>query len=207
MGLGFRRVLPCERGLTLVELLWAVALALVVIVGPLYFIVTALTQQNAASSRTAAAAQAETGLEQLVRDLRQAMSQDANGNALTVTVSNPTGMTSALSFNIPTPGSAATPESVTWTCPSTGAVGAGPCTRQLAGGPLATEIAGVTAATFAPTNASGAAMPLPATDPAYIGVTLAVQGTSQLDPSQTHAAAAIAHPIRVQTGIDLRNFS
>ena len=50
-----------ERGYTLIELLMAMTLSLVVIAGPLYFMIVSIRQQNAASSRTAAAHQAETG--------------------------------------------------------------------------------------------------------------------------------------------------
>jgi Tfp pilus assembly protein PilW len=196
-----------ERGVTLIELLWYIVLGLIVIVGPLYFIVTSLTEQNATASRTSVARQAETGLEQLVRDLRQAMPQDASGNALTVSVTNPTSSTTAISFSIPTPGSTSTPQAITWTCPSSGASTAGSCTRQLGSGPAAVQIKGVTSATFAPTNSSGTAMTLPATDPAYINVTLNLPGTSELDTGGTHTATGINSPIKVQTGIDLRNFA
>jgi Tfp pilus assembly protein PilW len=196
-----------ERGVTLVELLWYIVLSLVVIVGPLYFIVTSLRQQNAAASRTSVARQAETGLEQLVRDLRQAMPQDASGNALTVTVMNPTGSTTSISFDIPTPGNATTPQVITWTCPSSGATVAGTCTRQLGSGSAATRINDVTSATFAPTDSSGAAMTLPATNPAYMNVTVTLQGTSELDTGGTHTAAGVNNLIKVQTGIDLRNFA
>ncbi len=85
--------LTAQQGVTLVELLWYIILSLVVVVAPLYFIVTSIRQQNTVSSRTSAARQAESGLEQMVRDLRQAMSQDASGNPLSITVSNPTSGT------------------------------------------------------------------------------------------------------------------
>ena len=40
-----------------------------------------------------------------------------------------------------------------------------------------------------------------------INVTLTLQGTSQLDTGGTHTATGINNPIKVQTGIDLRNFA
>jgi hypothetical protein len=180
-------------------------LSLVVIAGPLYFIVVSIRQQNAASSRTAAAHQAETGLEQLARDLRQAMSQDASGNPLHVTVSQ-TATTTSISFDIPTPGSVTTPRAITWTCPSSGASAPGSCTRALGSG-SSTEIAGVNSITFSPTSSTGGALALPATDPAYIGIAVSVQVTSQLDTGRTHATSGISNPVLIQTGVDLRNFA
>ena len=199
--------LTAQQGVTLVELLWYIILSLVVVVAPLYFIVTSIRQQNNVSSRTSAARQAESGLEQMVRDLRQAMSQDASGNPLSITVSNPTSGTTAISFDIPTPGSDTTPQTVLWTCPSSGATAAGSCTRKLGTGAAVSEITGIRSASFAPTSSSDSSMTLPATNPAYLSLTLQVQATSQLDTTQTHTASGINNLIQVQTGVDLRNFA
>jgi Tfp pilus assembly protein PilW len=201
-----RELLGDQRGVTLVELLFYIGLSLVVIVAPLYFVITSINQQNNVSSRTSAARQAEAGLEQMTRDLRQAMSQDGSGNALSVTVSNPTSATTAISFDIPTPGNVTSPQAVTWTCPSTGASSVGTCTRKVGSGASEAEITGVSSVTFAPISSSGASMTLPATNPAYVNVTLLAQATSQLDTTKTHSASGIANPIKVQTGVDLRNF-
>lgn len=195
-----------EAGFTIVEILVVMAVGVIVIIGPLYFMIVSLRQQNVASSRTSAARGAETGLEQLTRDLRQAMSQDASGNALHVTVSS-TSTTTSIAFDIPTPGSDTSPQAVTWTCPSTGAASAGSCTRSLGSGSAKAEITGVNSAAVSPTSSAGAAMSLPATDPAYINVSLSVAATSQLDAGRTHTAAGISQPVVVQTGIDLRNFA
>jgi prepilin-type N-terminal cleavage/methylation domain-containing protein len=195
----------CERGFTLIELLGAMALSLVVVVAPLYFIVVSIRQQNVSSSRTAAAHRAETGLEQLARDLRQAMSQDASGNALHVMVTQTT-TTATVSFDIPTPGNVTTPQAISWTCPSTGASTAGSCTRMLGSAP-STPISGVKSIVFSPTSSTGGALSLPATDPAYLGIALSVQVTSQLDAAQTHTTPGVSNPILVQTGVDLRNFA
>jgi Tfp pilus assembly protein PilV len=194
-----------ERGFTVIEILLYAVLSLVVIVGPLLYLLTTIRQQNAVSSRAYAARQAEFGLEQMVRDLREAMSSDATGASLNVTVSNPTTSTTAISFYIPTPGSDTTKQQVTWTCPSAGASGAGNCTRTI-GSSSRTEIVDVKSATFSPVNQSGASMTLTATNPAYIGITLNVQVTSQLDASQTTAVSGVSSPIVVQTGVDMRNF-
>jgi Tfp pilus assembly protein PilW len=201
-----RRRLTAQQGVTLVELLWYIVLSLVVVVGPLYFIVTSIRQQNTVSSRTSAASQAQSGLEQMVRDLREAMSQDASGNPLSITVSNPTSGTTAISFDIPTPGSDTTPQTVLWTCPSAGAAAAGSCTRKLGTASAATELTGIRSASFAPTSSTGRSMTLPATNPAYLNLTLQVQATSQLDTTHTHVASGINNLIQVQTGVDLRNF-
>ena len=180
-------------------------LGLVVVVGPLLFLVTSTRQQNQSSSRASASRQAEAGLELLARDLREAMSQDAAGNTYTVTVSNPTASTTAVSFTVPTPGSTLT-RTVTWTCPSTGAGSLGSCTRAV-GASTATKIVGVNSVTFSPMSSSGALLALPATNPSYIGIAASVQVTSQLDVGQTHVAQGFSasNPILLQTGVDLRN--
>ena len=199
------RVIGAQHGFTLVELLIAMALALVVVVGPLVFLITSIRQQNVVSSRTFASRQAETGLEQLTRDLREAMTQDASGNPLSVTVSNPTSATTAISFYIPTPNSSTVQQAITWTCPSAGASSVGKCTRAI-GSVTATQIVGVKSATFSPLDSSGATLALPTlTSPSYIGISLSVQVTSQLDPSQTRVAQGASNPITVQGGVDLRN--
>jgi Tfp pilus assembly protein PilW len=207
--------LATEHGLTLVELLVAVALTLVIGGGALSLMLVSIDQQNAISSRTVAARQAQAGLDQLTRDLSEAMSQDASGNALSVTVSSSSlASTTSISFSIPTPGSATTPRSVTWTCPSTAAASSnvGSCTRTV-GSSTTTMIAGVQSMSFSPLNQSGQAMTLPATNPAYISMTLKVQVISQLDHTQpaTHVLRGANHgssnPITIQAGVDLRNFA
>jgi Tfp pilus assembly protein PilW len=195
-----------ESGFTVIEILLYAVLSLVVIVGPLLYLITTIRQQNTTSSRAYASRQAEFGLEQMVRDLREAMSTDSTGASLSLTVSNPTTSTTAVSFYIPTPGSDTTSQQITWTCPSTGATSVGKCTRAL-GSASRTEIVGVKSATFSPTSSSGTAMTLTATNPAYLGITLNVQDTSQLDRSQSTAVSGVSNPIVVQTGVDLRNFA
>ncbi len=192
-----------QDGFTLIEILIAMVLALVVVVAPLLFLVTSTNQQNQTASRASASRQAESGLELMARDLREAISQDAAGNTYTVTVSNPTTSTTAVSFTIPTPGSSTT-QTVTWTCPSTGASAVGTCTRTV-GGSAASKIIGVNSVTFSPLSSSGAALAFPATNPSYLGIALSVQAISQLDNGQTHVARGASSPILVQTGIDLRN--
>jgi len=195
-----------QRGVTLIELLWYSVLSLVVIVGPLYFVITSINQQNTSSSRAIAARQAEFGLQQMVRDLREAMSTDSSGATLNVTASHPTSTTTAISFYIPTVGNASTSQPITWTCPSSGATSVGNCTRQLgsgAGADSRTEIVGVNSLTLV--DSSGASLSLPATNPPYIGIKLSVQNTSQLDASQSKQITGASNPILIQTGVDLRN--
>ncbi len=83
---------------------------------------------------------------------------------------------------------------------------AGSCTRTL-GSASSTPINGVKSIVFSPTSSTGGALALPATDPAYIGIALSVQVTSQLDAAQTHTTPGVSNPILVQTGVDLRNFA
>lgn len=209
------RRLRVEAGFTLIELVIAMALALVVVGAPMSFLIVSMDQQNSISSRAYAARQAQTGLEQLTRDLREAISTDTTGTTYNVTVAS-SGAQTSVSFEIPGGATGATgvygfvpdaSQSVVWTCPSASATMAGSCTRQVAGGGARVEINGVNSATFAPTGPTGATMTLPATNPAYIGVSLSVQATSQLDTGQSHVATGDSNPILVQAGVDLRNES
>jgi len=184
------------------------SLSLVIAGATMTFMIVSLDQGNAVSSRAFASSQAETGVEQLVRDLRDAMSQTASGSALSVTVSNPTTSTTAISLDLPTPGSDTTPETVKWTCPSTGATTQGLCTRTVGSGGALHEIRGVLSATFAPYSSTGALdTTFPASNPAYIAITLDVQDTSASDTGQTHVVQGIKNPIVIQTGADLMNFA
>jgi hypothetical protein len=65
----------------------------------------------------------------------------------------------------------------------------------------------VNSITFSPTSSTGGALALPASDPAYIGIAVSVQVTSQLDALRTHATSGVTNPILIQTGVDLRNFA
>ena len=179
-------------------------LALVIGAAAMTFMIVSIDQENAVSSRTVAARNAETALEQLTRDLRQAMTQNASGGALHVSVTT-SGTTTTISFSIPTPGNDTTPESVTWSCQGS-ATTPGQCTRTL-GSAATTEIVGYESLSF--TNAAGTALVPPVTDPAYLGMTLGVQDTSQLDKTQftgtPHVVRGTTNPIVVQLGVDLRN--
>lgn len=196
-----RRIrLACEAGYTLIEMLVASSLALVVVGGSLTFLVVSTNQQNVVSSRSVAARQGQVGLQRLVRDLRGAMQQTVTGTPLTA-VASTTATTAKLVFSIPSAASNTTPQTVTWLC----TVGA-TCTRQVAGGSVIPEITGVTAVMLEPVDSSGAALALPATNPAYVGITLNLRVTSQLG-GQTQAAPGASNAIVVQTGVDLRNFA
>jgi prepilin-type N-terminal cleavage/methylation domain-containing protein len=193
-----------ERGFTLVELLVAMVIALIVGAAGVAFMVVAFHQQNAISSRTTATNQAEQGLEQLVRDLREATTG--------VTISNPTGSTTQAQFNIPTPLSAGTStEQVTWTCATSGV---GTCTRVLGTGSTATtktEIAGVQSMVFTPTYGGTATTPTNATDIASVAMTLTVRVTTYGLTSNGTVTTAVpgtaSSPIVLQATADLRNFA
>lgn len=212
-----------QDGFTIVELLVAMVTGLIVVGAAMSFIITSLDQQNQASSRAAATTQAEAGLQQLTRDLRNAMYQVAGSNAspLGVTVSTSTAaQTTSISFDIPTSTSnspAAANDSsgvaVTWTCPSGAAAltNLGYCTRSVAGGTARRLINGVQSVTFRPYDSLGAPHTLSTvtdstyTNPASVQITLDVQDVSQLDttggtlPNGTHPS------IVLQTTADLRN--
>jgi prepilin-type N-terminal cleavage/methylation domain-containing protein len=195
-----------EDGFTMIELLIASALALVVAGAALTFMVFTFRQQNDISSRSVANDQAEAGLQQLTRDLREATTS--------VSVST-SGTTTSISFSIPTPGSDGTPESVSWTCPSTSATTIGTCTRTLAGISKA-EITGVQSMAFTPyNNASPPVMlSLPVTSSTSVSavtMTLTVQdssyGLTAHGTSVTAVSGTSSHPIVLQASADLRNFS
>ena len=192
-----------EGGFTLIELLVAMALSVFIGAAALTFMVVVFKQQNLVSSRTVATDQAGSGLEQLVRDLREAMTN--------VTISTTAGSTS-ISFQIPTPGSDTTGESVAWTCPSTAATSVASCTRALNGGSARTVIPGVQSMVFTPTYGGTATTPTNATDIASVAMTLTVRitsyGLASLPGVVTTAATGTASsPIVLQATADLRNFA
>jgi prepilin-type N-terminal cleavage/methylation domain-containing protein len=194
-----------ERGFTLIELLIAIAAGSIVLTGAILFLVVSFRQQNTISSRSIASDQAETGLQQLTRDLREAMTN--------VSVSN-SGVTTSVSFQIPTPNNVSVGQTVTWTCPNTSATSVGTCTRNLAG-TTKTEIAGVTSMAFTPYNNSNppSALSLPvsnSTSVSELGMALTVQITGYtLHPNGVTPTAAVpgSSPITLQATADLRNFS
>jgi prepilin-type N-terminal cleavage/methylation domain-containing protein len=202
-----------QHGFTLIELLVAMIIALVVVGAAMSFIIVSIDQENAISSRTIAARNAETALGQLARDLRQAMTQDATGTVkhVSITTTATTPPTTTISFSVPVPGTPApgnntTSQSVTWTCQGSTTT-PGTCKRQVGSGGNQIEIVGYESASF--TDASGNTLTPTITDPAYLGVQLSLQVTSQLDRTQytatPHALRGSTNPIVVQTGIDLRN--
>jgi prepilin-type N-terminal cleavage/methylation domain-containing protein len=196
-----------ESGFTLPEVIIAMSLSLGIAAALMTFMIVSIDQGNAIASRAYATGQAEPGLEQLVRDLRDAMSQNAAGTALSVTVSNPTTTTTSISLSIPTPGADTTPQTVTWTCPSTGATSVGICTRTVGSGGAIHEIRGALSMAFAPYSSGGVLQTLTATNPAYVGITLNLQVTSVSNTTRTTAVQGITKPIVIQTGADLRNFA
>lgn len=164
--------------------------ALVVIVIPLAWIIVSIHQSNSTASRALSATAAETGLLQLTRDLREAsptstFTWDAAGAAAT--------------FSIPIPGAPSTTEPVTWSC----SFGGGICTRRVGGGTAVPEIKNVISLSFAPTDANGNALASPATNPAYVGITLQVQNASSLN--RTPLSPVSAKPITLADGAYLRN--
>jgi Tfp pilus assembly protein PilW len=186
--------------MTMVELMIALMAGLLVVVVPLVFIVTSIRQSNGATSRALSATQAETGLLALTRDLREASS--------TATFTWGSSSASA-TFSIPTPGNSSSPESVTWSC----TFGGGNCTRQVGTSAAIPDIKNVTSVVFAPTDSSGSALPSPATNPAYVGVTVEVENASSLDRTSVtpggsagpRAGYASSSPITLTDGAYLRN--
>jgi type II secretory pathway pseudopilin PulG len=224
-GIGrlLRGRLAGEGAFTLIELLVAMASGLIVAGAAMAFLIISIDQQNDASSRSTATSQAESGLEQMVRDLRNAMYETTASPTTTyaVTVStNSSADTTSLSFDIPTSTSSGETTasdgsgvSVVWTCPSSAETAAyvGSCTRSVNGGAARTLINGVQSVTFTPYSSAGAAQTLSATtsqsftDPSSINITLDVQDISQLDSTQSHTVTGVVNPIVLTTSADLRN--
>lgn len=182
----------------------AIVVALLVFGAGATFMVVAFHQENIVSSRTTATNQAEQGLEQLVRDLREATTS--------VTISNPSGSTTQIAFNIPTPGTAgASSEAVTWTCATSGV---GTCVRVLGSGATAntkTLIRGVQSMSFTPTYGGTATTPTNATDIASVAMKLTVRvlsyGLTSNGAVTTASPGTASAPIVLQATADLRNFS
>ena len=205
MRVRIARRLRSEEGVTLVELTVAMWLGLIVLVAGLVFMVTTLHQSNAVASRAVATRNAEAALQQLVRDLRQSMTTSESSSAQALTIST-SGATTTFSFSIPTPGSDTTPENVTWSCTGTTS-SPGSCTRTI-GSVTHTWIVGFESISF--TNLTGATLTPPITTPDYLGITIDVQVTSQLDANQYKTTpdakfTGASNPIVVQTAVDLRN--
>ncbi len=201
--------------MTLIELLVAMMVFLIISGAAMTFLIVSIDQQNSIVSRTDAARQAEGGLQQLDRDLRQAMALDASNNALTVQIwTDSTTKTTSASFYVPTPGNDTTGQLVTWSCPSTAATSVGSCTRSL-GSTSLIKIAGVKSLAFTALDSSGNAITLCAAQsgcalsPASVSMTAQIYAISQLDHTsgRTNVVRGASNPITVQSGTDLRNFA
>lgn len=196
-----------QAGYTLIELLVAMSIAIVVIGGPLSFIVFTINQQNATSSRSYAARQASVGLAQFGRDLRRVVP----GTTVTLTWGGAIPSSAVMTLPYPATEGAST-EQVTWTCTSgRSCARRWTCSSSCGGltvGGASNPIANVVLMTFAPVDASNSAIASGvAANPVYVGVTLQVQDSSQLDSAHTQAVAGIANPITISDGIDLRGNS
>jgi Tfp pilus assembly protein PilW len=206
-----------ESGITLVEFIVAVVCALVVFGAVCSFMLVAIRGQNSTSSRAYAVTHAQTMLAQLTADLREA--QDATdpstcADLTPVTITNDGNGTSTASLYVPPltgstysstagacTGNATTGTHIVWTCTA-----GGTCTRQV-GASTMVSLQGVTSASFVAMGSNGATLSSPASNPAFVAITLKVQVTSQLDSSQTHVVAGIQHAIILQDGVSLRNYS
>jgi type II secretory pathway pseudopilin PulG len=201
-----------EAGYTFVELIVVIALALIVVGGPLTWIVYSLQQQNRVASRTSAAVSAQTGLERLTYDLRQLVPNTTTTFAWSSTAATVTG-------TLPQAGTGGgSSQTVTWSC----AFGdTGYCTRKLgSSGPAVREISNVESLRFALTDASGNSVASGQTspEPVFAAITLSVLNVSQLDSTGSHSVDCISggtgacvtpssHYITVHDGVDLRNGS
>jgi Tfp pilus assembly protein PilW len=190
------RRLSAERGVTLIELVTAMALAIVVIGAPLTFMIVTLRQHDNVVSRTDAVRQAEVGLNQLTRDLRLA---DPTQNNVVLSWQSDGSGTATATFSIVRSGSDVV---VTWTCTANGS-----CTRKRgASGAAEVEIEHVVSTTFSPVSAAGATLTSPtssSTPPAYVGIRMSVQPVSQAGIAHTARPKGISQPLTLNTGVAL----
>jgi Tfp pilus assembly protein PilV len=210
------RKLRCERGVTLVELLIAMVMALLVVGVPTFWIAAGMRQENLAASRSSSAVQAEVGLARLIHDLRQV----APSTTTTFTWTAPAGSGSAsVAFTIPVAGTqGATTQSVTWSC-SFGNTGT--CSRQVCTispvvcSTAVQQISNVWFVSFDPTDANGNHLASGSTtQAAYVAIQIQVLDTSQLDRTRSHQALQAVPSstynlkrIVLQGGVDLRSNS
>jgi type II secretory pathway pseudopilin PulG len=195
------RGLRGEVGFTLNEMMLAMVLAVIVVAAPLTLIITSLNQQNAVSSRSVAAREAQVGLAQLTRDLREAQNITDSAGANTTPVALTTsGGAATLTFYLPTAGSPSTAGSqITWTCtPSAD------CTRKVGAGSAIPWIRNVTAATFTGTSTTGTTV---TANPAYVSINIQAQVTSLANHTGTQALPGATNSITLQDGVGLRNYS
>ena len=197
-----------ERGFTLVEMLIAMSLMLVVVVGPLAWIVTSTTQQNKISSNTFTTRTAEIGLEALARDLHQAYmtplgTPAANASSVTIVTS---GGTTTLSAYLPPTAALPYGQPVSWSCSATAAVPG--CTRTQ-GASVRKFFPGLKQITFAgsaPTGLTPGATAPTSLNPDYISITVTMNQINQLGANRTNTIKN-SQPITVQAGADLRGLA
>jgi prepilin-type N-terminal cleavage/methylation domain-containing protein len=198
-----------RRGLTLIELVIALALTLVVAGGAMTFLIVTLHQENVVASRAFATREAEVALQRLTRELRQAQDILDTSTGADTTPVNVTygGGTSSVSFYLPNAGSTAAGTQVTWTCTANAT-----CTRT-ANSTTVVELTGVSSATFTPTSSTGAVLASGAgalSSPSYpslVNITLQTKALSQAGTTHTSVATGLTTPITVQDGVALRSYS
>ena len=127
-----RLALVAEAGFTLVEMLWVMALSLMVLGAAMLVLTAALNDTNTAHNRVGANDQVTRTLERITREIRQATYVGAPSNG-----------GSTLVLHVYVNSSSSTPDTITWNC---GNVSAGRyyCTRTDGAGTPTTEITGLT---------------------------------------------------------------
>jgi type II secretory pathway pseudopilin PulG len=186
--------------MTLVELMVAIPLAIIVAGIPLGLLLLAIGGQDQTASRSVATRQAETGLEQLTRDLREAsaatITSSANGLSATATLLTPVRTATPSLTSLPAA------QQVVWQC-TAGAT----CTRQVAGGVRVPRIQGVVTACFDVSPTNNCSTSVSASNPSYLYLNLQARVTSQLPNASGSAARGVTNAVTIRDGVDLRNFS
>jgi prepilin-type N-terminal cleavage/methylation domain-containing protein len=217
---GIKADLSREAGYTLIELLIAMTLALVVVGGPLIFIVYSTTQTNSVASRTFSARTGAQMLSRFGRELSQAQfyvgptgttGADTDYTPLALTTTGTTGAYSstasfytAIEQNGVTTGATAptgatttlsptASTNVVWTCTAGGS-----CVRT-SNGISQTELTGVVSAQF-----TGNTGPAGLVD--SVAINLSVRDSSQLGGPTGPTVSKVSNPILFQNTVDLRNY-
>jgi type II secretory pathway pseudopilin PulG len=211
----------------MIELLVTMTISIVILIAAVLFFEVVFNQQNQINSRLFATEQAEQGLQQMTRDLRDAVPVSALSSGISTTPVSVSTSGSTVTMTMYEPGatSQAAVSEVQWTCTSAGATGAsgggtivtspGTCARVVT--PCSTTTCSGTGAAATTNTIYGvdtmSATPATASNPAYVAIALTVYDTAVYqDPGtearskQAIAAGATAQTIPLNTGVALRNF-
>jgi prepilin-type N-terminal cleavage/methylation domain-containing protein len=206
-----------EAGYTLIELLMAMVIALIVVGGPLIFVVFSVNQQDSVSSRTFASRQGAALMSRFGRELADAQfyvgptgttGAETDYTPVSITTTGTTGAYSATANfytsieqdGVTGPTGPTGPTTtigqgthVIWTCTAGGS-----CVRT-ANGVAHTELTGVVSAQFTGTTGPAGLIDI-------VQIALSVKDTSQATGSNGAVVKGVGNAILFQNAVDLRNY-